>query len=282
MSTCPPNRRAFTLIELLVVIAIVAVLIGLLLPAVQKVRAAAQRSTSMNNLKQIGLGTQHFAAANGDYLPSVTGWNYHATSYEVSLLISLLPYMDQGNLYRLYKETYHDGDYSPEFVIKPYYSPPDPSLRTPPEGVASYAGNALAFAIRMRLTTGFPDGTSNTLGYAEHYATCGSSEFCWLENDAARFGPPFLRRPTFADQKLGDVFPRTTGVVSRASVPGLTFQVRPRAEECDPRLAQTPHEGGMLAALMDGSVRTLAAGMSETTYWAAVTPAGGETLGNDW
>ena len=95
------SRRAFTLIELLVVIAIIAILIGLLLPAVQKVREAAARAQSQNNLKQLSLGCHAFHDVNLGF-PSAAFFptpSNPATTYS-TWVVPILPYIEQENLYR--------------------------------------------------------------------------------------------------------------------------------------------------------------------------------------
>jgi prepilin-type N-terminal cleavage/methylation domain-containing protein/prepilin-type processing-associated H-X9-DG protein len=95
--TCSRRRSAFTLIELLVVIAIIAVLIGLLLPAVQKVRSSAANLSCKNNLKQIALAAMDYESSN-QYLPPGGDATYAAGSY-IGVLPYLLPYMEQNNIF---------------------------------------------------------------------------------------------------------------------------------------------------------------------------------------
>jgi prepilin-type N-terminal cleavage/methylation domain-containing protein/prepilin-type processing-associated H-X9-DG protein len=275
------QRGAYTLIEVLLVLAIIGVLLALLLPAVQMVREAANRAACANNLKQLGLGTLEFHETWGR-LPPGTGWLGNAWG---TWGLHILPFLDQQNLYNSSRvgNVYSQNQIGTH-TIKLLCCPSDPSYGdgTVPDdedtawGAASYAisswlalrfdasGNYVGDDGCTRIPADIPDGTSHTMLHCEKYANCtnsfnpyGGSAWLYCRTDAAA---PYLWSAVWVGDNQS------------------MFQVRPSPFEgnCDPGLASTPHPGGMMIGLCDGSVRGLSAGVGPDIWWYLNTPAGGE------
>ncbi len=292
-----PRPPAFTLIELLVAVAIIAVLIGLTLPAVQKVRETAARIACGNNLKQLGLAGHLAHDANGTLPPGLGYWPGHRGYGPYHF--HLLPFLDQG---ALYQRSAHVGVH---FVannrvfaqpVKGFVCPADPSA--PPGGaapdllgnawgVASYAVNAQVVCVvssdgdlqrtqgAARIPDSFPDGTSNTLLMTEKYAQCFNDSY----PAGGTFWGYYYTGPSLLPYHPGC----EVSWNGYSSGPMSKFLVRPRPYNggCDPTMASSPHAGGIQVACADGGVRFLSADVTPYTWWYLCTPAGGEVLPPD-
>ena len=287
--------RGFTLIELLVVIAIIAILIALLVPAVQKVREAAARTQCQNNLKQIGVGLHNYHSAFKAF-PPMSRWasdSPQAASGQeerANLFYYILPYIEQDGVYRLspYRNVRNPAiddaaTAANAFGAKtiPIYLCPSDFTNTPAPTwsngwvVGNYAANHDAFhypndggwmsnwhltnSYVARLTGTFADGTSNTIGVAEAYAKCSSWGTLWAHETVT---PEW--HAMFNDWQ--------------ARGPASKFQVQPTVAQCNVYVPQTPHSAGIQVLLMDGSVRNIGANIDPNIWAAALTPQGGEVF----
>jgi prepilin-type N-terminal cleavage/methylation domain-containing protein len=301
------RRRGFTLIELLVVIAIIAILIGLLLPAVQKVREAAARSTCTNNVKQMSLGTVNCADTNQGKIPPGVG--LYASDFAApnnsngGTFLHILPFIEQQNVYNGSLRTPDpDGrngsfptysQWTPEIQnsrIKTFICPTDPTQQDMINARSSYGTNAQIFRHAYRwgnvgyskYPTSLPDGTSQTVFYTEKLSVSLDCPGC-CNNYWDNFWPDW--GPILYSSDCGG-FP--TG-----PVPGILPKFQPRllpspydgsrrAGDVYGYTASTYHTSALMVGLADGSVRSVGPGVSAATWWAAISPASSDTLGQDW
>jgi prepilin-type N-terminal cleavage/methylation domain-containing protein len=278
MRSPPVSRQGFTLIELLVVIAIIAILIGLLLPAVQKVREAAARMECSNNLKQIGIGfhTYHdthkkFPTGGDTSLDpaSTTGarLDYAIVPEDYTWAYHILPYVEQDNLYKLGQNPSNRSRLIVS-IVPIYYCP---ARRTPTTyrnraksdyaancGTGSSVTNGAVSRTRNKFDINFAafniDGTSNTLLAAETrihraFMTSGQTGYNSDNEDCYTTG--------YADDvgRRGNA-PPEPDLVSAAD-PGTLCH----------GMFGSSHTSVVQAVLCDGSVRSIRFGINTTVFF---------------
>jgi prepilin-type N-terminal cleavage/methylation domain-containing protein/prepilin-type processing-associated H-X9-DG protein len=303
----PWPRRAFTLIELLVVIAIIAILIGLLLPAVQKVRAAAARIQCANNLKQWGLGMHNYHDSNGR-LPYGSIWNPRT-----SWIPPMWPYIEQNGLAQQYN--YKVGFWQPPnggptssfnnlvcAQVKTYYCPADRGMPAYWEGDAYYRargnyvvnwgnttdpgpGGQLVYAPfsyvdgsvtpRTVRLTDISDGTANTLMLSEILMTPkdadGDTRGDVINNDRGCFCFMTINPPNSTNPD--DIF--AYGTIN-TNDPLMPFTLGPNTNHA----ARSRHPNGVNAVMCDGSVQFFSNGISVAIWQAMGTMNDGIVIGS--
>ncbi len=303
MRSHPPSRFAFTLIELLVVIAIIAILIGLLLPAVQKVREAANITRCVNNEKQLMLTVHAYADANDSRLPPSNFYQIvnqtTGNAAQGSAFYALLPYYEQGTVFNACTQDIANPGYlTAQFIpLKIHVCPTDPTTNNgigtvaPNLATGNYALNLALFgangtfnikgAYPPYLIGNIPDGSSNTIGMVEASGCfpgypAVDPQTGTLESYMTWHWPAY-------PNSFGPYWPNPDELPGQPSYTGLfpLPQINVNMMLANPNLSQSYHTI-MNVALMDGSVRNISQALSQQTWTNALNPADGQVMGSDW
>jgi len=299
----PLRSAGFTLIELLVVIAIIAVLIGLLLPAVQKVREAANITQCVNNEKQLMLAVHAYADAHNGLLPPSNFYQVvnqkTGNAAEGSAFYAMLAYYEQDNVFNACTQDIAKPGYlTAQFIpLAIHVCPSDPTINggigsVPPNyATGNYALNLALLGANGTFNVkgayspykigNIPNGASNTIGIVEASGCFPGFPAVDPETGTAESYMTW-HWPAYPNS-FGPYWPNPDQLPGQPHYTGLLPlpQINVNVMLADPNLAQSYHTV-MNVALMDGSVRNISATLSQQTWTNALSPADSQVLGSDW